>query len=53
MPIAAYDSAFARDGFSGLCRAHAQMSPGPDDEPDYWDELLRYPSFVLLDCVKA
>jgi SAM-dependent methyltransferase len=52
MPITAYDSALDETGFRDFAVRMPQMSPGPDDEPGYWDELLRYPTFVLLDCVK-
>jgi toxoflavin synthase len=53
MPIAAYESALTQAGFRNFAVHMPEMSPAPADEPDYWDDLLRYPSFVLLDCIKA
>jgi toxoflavin synthase len=53
MPIAAYESALTQTGFRDFAVHMPEMSPGPDDEPGYWDELLRCPTFLLLDCVKA
>jgi toxoflavin synthase len=53
MPIAAYESALTQAGFQDFAVHMPEMPPAPDDEPGYWDDLRRYPSFVLLDCVKA
>jgi toxoflavin synthase len=52
MPIAAYESAFTQTGFKDFAVHMPEVSPAPDDEPAYWDVFLKYPSFVLLDCVK-
>jgi SAM-dependent methyltransferase len=53
MPIAAHGSALTQTGFRDLAVHTPEVSPAPDDEPGYWDEFVRYPSFVLLDSVKA
>ena len=53
MPIAAYGSALTQTGFRDFAVHTPEVSPAPDDEPGYWDEFVRYPSFVLLDSVKA
>jgi toxoflavin synthase len=53
MPIAAYGSALTQTGFRDFAAHTPEVSPAPDDEPGYWDEFMRYPSFVLLDGVKA
>ena len=53
MPIAAYGSALTQTGFRDFAVHTPEVSPAPDDEPGYWDEFVRYPSFVLLDGVKA
>jgi toxoflavin synthase len=53
MPIAAYESALTQAGFRDFAVHMPEVSPTPDDEPGYWQDFLRYPSFVLLDCVKA
>jgi toxoflavin synthase len=53
MSIEAYESALDQAGFRDFALHMPEAPPGPDDEPGYWDELLRYPTFVVLDCVKA
>jgi toxoflavin synthase len=53
MPITAYDSALTQTGFREFAVHMPEVPPAPDDEPSYWDDFLRYPSFVLLDAVKA
>jgi hypothetical protein len=53
MPIAAYGSALTQAGFRDFAVHTPEVSPAPDDEPGYWDEFVRYPSFVLLEGVKA
>lgn len=53
MPIAAYESALTQTGFRDFAVHMPEVSPAPDDEPGYWQDFLRYPSFVLLDCIKA
>jgi toxoflavin synthase len=52
MPIAAYESAFAQTGFANFAVHRPEVSLVPDGEPDFWDDFLKYPSFLLLDCVK-
>ncbi len=52
LPMAAYESALARAGFEKFAVHMPELSPAPDDAPGYWDDLLRYPNLVLLDCVK-
>ena len=52
MPIAAYESAFAQTGFANFAVHMPEVSPRPDDDPAYWDDFLKYPSFILLECVK-
>ncbi|MGO9575986.1 MAG: class I SAM-dependent methyltransferase [Terriglobales bacterium] len=52
MPIAAYESAFAQTGFANFAVHMPEVSHNPDGDPAYWDDFLKYPSFVLLDCVK-
>src|ERR1700739_2501750 len=52
MPIAAYESAFAQTGFGNFAVHMPEVSRGPDDDPAYWDDFLKHPSFILLDCVK-
>ena len=53
MPIAAYESALTQTGFRDFAVHTPEVSHAPDDEPGYWDDFLNYPSFVLLDGVKA
>ena len=53
MPIAAYESALTQTGFRDFAVRMPEVPADQKDEPGYWDEFLRYPSFVLLDCVKA
>lgn len=53
MPIAAYESAFAQTGFQNFAVHMPEVSIAPDGDPDFWDDFLTYPSFVLLDAVKA
>ena len=52
MPIAAYESAFAQTGFVNFAVHRPEVSIIPDGEPDFWDDFLKHPSFLLLDCVK-
>jgi len=52
MPIGAYESAFTQTGFRDFGVHTPEVSPALGDEPAYWDDFLRYPSFILLDCVK-
>jgi len=52
MPIAAYKSAFAQTGFANFAVHMPEVSPRPDDDPAYWDDCLKYPSLILLECVK-
>lgn len=53
MPIAAYESAFAETGFRDFAVRMPDVPRAPDDAPGYWDDFLSYPSFVLLDGIKA
>jgi SAM-dependent methyltransferase len=53
MPVAAYESALTEAGFRDLAVHMPEMSHAPDDDPAYWDDFLKYPSFILLDGVKA
>ena len=52
MPIAGYESAFAQTGFANFAVHRPEVSLVPDGEPDFWDDFLKYPSFLLVDCVK-
>jgi toxoflavin synthase len=52
LPMTAYESAFTQAGFQNFAVHMPKASPGPDDEPGYWDDLLEYPFFILMDCVK-
>ncbi len=52
MPMSAYESALTQAGFRDVAVHMPEVSPTADDEPGYWDDLLRYPNFVLMDCVK-
>jgi toxoflavin synthase len=52
MPIEAYQSALTQAGFRDFAVHMPEVSRGPDDDPAYWDDFLKYPSFILLDCVK-
>jgi toxoflavin synthase len=53
MPIAAYESALTQTGFANFAVHRPEVSLVPDGEADFWDDFLRDPSFLLLDCVKA
>jgi toxoflavin synthase len=53
MPIEAYESAFTQTGFRDFAVHTPEVSIAPDGEPDFWDDFLKCPSFVLLDCVRA
>jgi toxoflavin synthase len=53
MPIAAYESALTQAGFRDVAVHKPEVSSVPDGEPDFWNDFLNYPSFVLLDGVKA
>ncbi len=52
MPIAAYESAFAQTGFANFAVHMPEVSRALDDDPAYWDDFLKHPSFILLECVK-
>jgi toxoflavin synthase len=52
LPIAAYESAFSQAGFRDFAVHMPELSPDPDGEPGYWDDFLRYPILILMDCVK-
>jgi toxoflavin synthase len=52
MPVAAYESALTQAGFRDFAVHMPEVSPAPDDDPAYWDDFLKYPSFILLDCVR-
>jgi toxoflavin synthase len=52
MPVAAYETALAQAGFRDFAVHLPEVSRAPADDPGYWDDLLKYPSFILLDCVK-
>ena len=52
MPIAGYESAFAQTGFVNFAVHRPEVSLVPDGEPDFWDDFLKHPSFLLVDCVK-
>jgi toxoflavin synthase len=52
MPVAAYESALTQAGFRDFAVHMPEVSHAPDDDPAYWDDFLKYPSFILLDCVK-
>ncbi len=52
LPMAAYESALAQAGFENFAVHMPDVSPAHENEPGYWDDLLTYPNFVLLDCVK-
>lgn len=53
LPLEAYESALTEAGFGDVTVHLPELSPGPDDEPGYWDDLLAAPIFVVLDAVKA
>jgi toxoflavin synthase len=53
MPIAAYESAFTQTGFLNFAVHTPEVSSAPAGDPDFWNDFLRCPSFILLDCVKA
>ena len=53
MPVAAYESALTEAGFRDFAVHMPEVSHAPDDDPAYWDDFLKYPSFILLDGVKA
>jgi toxoflavin synthase len=52
MPVAAYESALTQTGFRDFAVHMPEVSIAPDGEPAYWDDFLKYPSFILLDCVR-
>lgn len=52
LPIAAYESAFTQTGFRDFGVHMPELSPAADDEPAYWDDFLRYPVLIVMDCVK-
>ncbi|HXY66593.1 MAG TPA: class I SAM-dependent methyltransferase [Mycobacterium sp.] len=52
MPVAAYESALTQAGFRDFAVHMPEVSHTPDDDPAYWDDFLKYPSFILLDCVR-
>lgn len=52
MPIPAYESAFAQTGFTNFAVHTPEVAIVPDDEPHFWEDFLKHPSFLLLDCVK-
>ncbi len=53
LPITAYESALTEAGFRDFAMHRPEVSPAPDREPAYWDDLLKYPNFILLDCIKG
>lgn len=52
MPIAAYESAFSQTGFASFAVHRPEVSLTPEGEPDFWDDFMQHPSFLLLECVK-
>jgi toxoflavin synthase len=53
MPLEAYESSFNQAGFKNIAVHRPEVSTAPDGDPDFWNDFLTYPSFVLLDGVKA
>jgi ubiquinone/menaquinone biosynthesis C-methylase UbiE len=52
MPLAAYESALTQAGFRNFAVHTPEVSSAPAGDPDFWNDFLTYPSFILLDCVK-
>ncbi len=55
LPIAAYESAFVEAGFRNFKVHPLELGPDPqagDDSP-YWQDFLKYPIAILMDCVKT
>ncbi len=53
LPITAYESALTQAGFRDFAVHRPEVSPAFDGEPAYWDDLVEYPNFVLLNCIKG
>jgi toxoflavin synthase len=52
MPVAAYESALTQAGFRDFAVHMPEVSHAPNDDPAYWDDFLKYPNFILLECVR-
>ena len=54
LSVTAYAKAFRNAGFRDFTVRMPELAPNPtgEDEKDYWDDFLNYPSAILIDCVK-
>jgi hypothetical protein len=52
MPMTVYEAALTQAGFRDVAAHLPEASPAPDEEPGFWDDLLRYPNFLLMEAVK-
>lgn len=52
LPIGAFEYAFAQAGFRNFAVHMPELSHASEDRLGYWDNFLRYPVFILVDCVK-
>jgi len=55
LPIAAYESAFLETGFRDFAVHPLELVPDPEagDDRIFWEDFLKYPPAILIDCVKS
>ena len=55
LPVSAYESAFQDAGFREFAVHQPELAPDPEagDDGAFWDDFLKSPPAILLDCVKS
>lgn len=53
LPIDAYESALTEAGFQDFAVHTPELSPAHHHEAGFWDDFLKHPGFILIDCVKS
>lgn len=54
LPIDAYESAFRDAGFRDFVVHKPELSPAPDaGEGDFWEDYLKYPPAVVIECIRT
>lgn len=50
LPLDAYVTALDDAGFRNVTVHQPSLSPTAEDEQGYWDDFMKYPLFVLIEC---
>ena len=55
LPLEATESAFQQAGFRDFKVHQLELGPNPDgtDDCDFWEDFLKWPIAVLVDCIKT